>query len=602
MVVSIELLTLDEPPPEPAVRLRPRAVAARVLVHAAWVTLLSVAVVARVGRFGFNPTDQGFILGASWRVLHGEVPHLDVISARPLGSAVLHTIDFALPAPLFLASSFVMMVELAVATIACAALLTRSSPLTWGPLRTGLVAAAALVNLHGFPLMAWHTVDGIFLVSVGWWLLDIGLRSDSAWPRRIGLFLLGFAVMCKQSFMFGVPVGVLLVFLHPARRADPRGGRWWGRLLVDLVCLGAFPLGYLGVVAAAGGLRQAVDQLTGGAGAWGGNLLDFWDSAVGPDQKAVYLLLACLVLAGAAWSLRSRLGGAGVWVRLVPTLVAAAVPLYLLHHATLGYPLLVAVPLLWVFLVTVVVTAIAYREVPWWPLAIGLLAYMASLSWGYNVPALLAGTLVLGTLDLLVRHFPDLPARLPRIAWRVVGSVLGAAALVVAGLSVAAAHDRAPYADLPQGSLTADLGDVTPTLRGVRSNPSVHTYVRQIGDCLRRYPAARVAVLPENAFVYPAFGVRNPLPMDWPVPLELIGDATSRVVAAAGDLDRAGDYLVLFETVSGRALATGAPVPAQVASDAPIVRYSGVEDAIRAELTGRPVTCGSFVGVWSPRP
>ncbi|MFF0148899.1 hypothetical protein ATK36_1952 [Amycolatopsis sulphurea] len=88
------------------------------------VLAVAAGTVARIGRFGFNPSDQGFVLAATWRILHGEIPHVDVVSPRPLGSAYLHVLDFLVPAPLMLASGFVMMAQLSVATIALAALLT----------------------------------------------------------------------------------------------------------------------------------------------------------------------------------------------------------------------------------------------------------------------------------------------------------------------------------------------------------------------------------------------------------------------------------------------------------------------------------------------
>jgi len=51
------------------------------LAHGAWIIGITVAVAYRVARFGFNPTDQGFILAQSWRLLHGEIPHADIVSA-----------------------------------------------------------------------------------------------------------------------------------------------------------------------------------------------------------------------------------------------------------------------------------------------------------------------------------------------------------------------------------------------------------------------------------------------------------------------------------------------------------------------------------------
>jgi hypothetical protein len=72
-----------------APRLTNGALAWRFAAHAAWIAALAGLFAGRAGRFGFGPTDQGFVLSLSWRVLNGAIPHVDLISARPLGSAYL---------------------------------------------------------------------------------------------------------------------------------------------------------------------------------------------------------------------------------------------------------------------------------------------------------------------------------------------------------------------------------------------------------------------------------------------------------------------------------------------------------------------------------
>lgn len=574
------------------------AVAWRVAAHAAWITGLAALLVGRVGRFGFSPTDQGFVLSLSWRVLNGAIPHVDLISPRPLGSAYLHTLDFLLPAPLFIASGFVATVEVIVATVACAALLTRTSPLRWGPLRTLLVAAAAVVNMHTFPMMAWHTIDGILLTAVGWWRLDAGLRSGSAWSRRFGLVLLGFAVMTKQSFMFAVPAGVLLLFLHPSARE--RGVRW-GRTVVDLVFLGSVPLVYAALVTVAGGLRPMIEQLTGGTGVWGENLYAFWragDFVVGDIRRHILMVAACVAVAVILWLARRKLGASAAWLRVVPLAGAAVITIYALAQAGLSYPVTAAVKLLWFFLAVAVLDAVVHKHLPWRSLLIMLLAYMASLSWGYSVPGLLTGTLALGILDLLVRAAPEI--ELKERGWLAPQALLGVAALAAASVLLVNTHDRGQVIDRAQDELTADLGTVTPGMRGIRTTPVTATYVRQIGDCLRRYPAAKVAVFSDNPFAYPAFRLHNPFPLDWPLPLELVADARERMLDTVSKLNREGDYLVLFQTQSLAQLRDAEPVPTHVPVDAPIAIESGMEGQIRDGLTGRKVSCGSFVGVHAP--
>ncbi|MEV6875312.1 hypothetical protein [Amycolatopsis sp. NPDC051128] len=563
-------------------------------------TVLSVAVVARIGRFGFNPSDQGFVLAASWRILHGEIPHVDVVSPRPLGSAYLHVLDFVVPAPLMVASSFVMMAQLSVATIALAALLTGASPLRWGPLRMALVAAAVLVNLNTYPVMAWHTVDGVFLAAVGWWALDHGLRDHPRWARWLGLFCLGFAVIVKQSFAVTVPLGILILTLHPAARA---AGFRWGRFVVDLLWLGAAPLLYFGMVTIGGGLPEALTQLTGGTHTWGENIYQLWtstfaDGSVDPRGYIIAAALGGMLLAG-AWVFRQRLGRASGRLRVLAALATAGVTIGVVVAGRFEHASYWSFAVLWIFLVTAVLDAIVRRQFPWQQLLVVTLAWMSTLSWGYPIPSLLAGTMVLGTLDLLVRAVADL--RAPRVPVpQVLGALAGVVALVAAGLQLERAHDRAPYADLPHWELTAHLGAAAPAMRGVRSNPSVGLYLTQIRDCLARYPASNVAVLPDSPFVYPVFKLHNPFPMDWPLPMEMVDDGKQRMIDTARRLDRQGDYLVLFQAVTAEGLAKGQPLPTYVPPEISTAGHSDVEPRIRAALTGQKISCGSLAGVWSP--
>ena len=66
-----------------------------------WIIALALVVLAAGLHFlysplGFNPTDEGFVLAYSRRVLDGQVPHRDFISIRPAGSAYLHAPELAI--------------------------------------------------------------------------------------------------------------------------------------------------------------------------------------------------------------------------------------------------------------------------------------------------------------------------------------------------------------------------------------------------------------------------------------------------------------------------------------------------------------------------
>lgn len=564
----------------------------RLVAHAAWVAGLAAAVTLGIERFGFSPTDQGFILAQSWRVLQGEVPHRDIVSARPLGSAYLHTVDLLLPGPLLLVSILIATLQLVVMTVVLASFTSGRPIRSWGVLGTGCVAAAALVNVHLFPVHAWHTIDGLFLVAVGMWALDRGLRTDRALIRRVGLFSLGFASITKQSFVPAVLVGVVVLLVDRRRRGPAADGR--RALAADLAVLGAAPVAYALLVAAAGGLGDMIAQLTGGAPATGLRLLLFWNLPT-PLTWIILLPAGAAVLCVALARTPHQ-----PWLRMLVAALAAALGagavVWVVGTGGLERAGDWGVALFWMLAVVIAVDGVALGRVPWRPAALLLLGYMAALSWGYDSPTFLGGSIALLTLELLARDVGPPPVRLP--------SFVGAATAVVlvlgTGVWLWAQHAAAPYRDRPREELTAGLGTAMPALHGIRTTPSTFGYVDQIADCVGRHPAAAVAVFPDNPFVYPALRVANPFPVDWPIPLELVADSRERLAAVADELAARGNYLVLFQTVTDVQLTVGAPVPDRVPLDAPVVDPAGVAPELRARLGGEPITCGSFVGVWAP--
>jgi hypothetical protein len=63
-------------------------------------------------KYGFNPTDEGFVLSSSNRLLHGQIPHVDFSSVRPLGYAYLHIPELLISKKqIFLVSRFVFWFE-----------------------------------------------------------------------------------------------------------------------------------------------------------------------------------------------------------------------------------------------------------------------------------------------------------------------------------------------------------------------------------------------------------------------------------------------------------------------------------------------------------
>jgi hypothetical protein len=386
---------------------------------------------------------------------------------------------------------------------------------------------------------------------------------------------------------------------------------WWRRLVADLLSLGAFPLLYVGVVVAAGGFTAMADQLTGGTPAYGERLLGLWmgDEAdptiIDPPlpELAVFAVAAAILIALQLFAGRlfeGRVAWVGRLASWMFVLGGAAAVLSTVVDGGFTGPSRWADVLWWSAVIAVVANAVTRRRVPWAGLMVLATGFMISLSWGNDTPTLMTGTLALTALVLLADGMPP-PFTWPSglSLWPLTATA-GLALVLLAGQQVVYRHDQHAYLDVAHDRLTADLGAVIPEMRGIRTNPNTFTYVSQMRACIDRFPAGRVAVLPDNTFIYPALRLVNPFPLEWPLPLEVVGDAPERMLATADALNRDGDYLVLFQTVPRQVLAEGGPVPAKVSPDTPIFDYLGLEQAIQSRLTGQVVTCGSFVGKWVP--
>jgi hypothetical protein len=260
---------------------RRAAVALALAALAAWIFL-------SFGHLGFSPTDDGYMLAYSHRLLRGQLPHRDFTSPAPVGSPLLHLLDLFLPLPLLEASRLIAVVEV-IAYSAWLAALTFARPLSrWGPLHVLGAMAAALVNLHVFPLMAWYTIDGLVMASAGFLLVTRGLARGREGPVLLGLLALGTAPLMKQSFFAAPLLGAALVWVALRRR-------------LTVVASAALPMTlYAGVVAVSGGLPELVGELVSVPPPTGASLL-------GPFRSREWggLLALMALVAAARWGLHT---------------------------------------------------------------------------------------------------------------------------------------------------------------------------------------------------------------------------------------------------------------------------------------------------------
>jgi hypothetical protein len=474
-------------------------------VRLAMALVMALAAHFSLSRLGFNPTDDGFILAQSRRLLSGEVPHLDFISIRPVGSALLHIPELLVGADhAFLVSRLVYWLEVATAGWCWLEMLLSATGRKVNAVTAGvLLSMAFMLSSHAFPPMAWHTVDGIWLASLGL----LALRSGGGRVPLLGLALIGGASLCKQNFLPLIPLSIFL----SGRSRDPLA--WLAAL--------SLPLSYGAVVAALGGgldmLRQLVALRT--------------PDAVGPSWSprlawlagaAILGLAACRALGGEAahgargraWATARLLLG---WSLAWGVIAWAGTELDDPHFAFLDRGSFVIAGAS-----TGATLALAWaRRSPLIRPAFILLVLGATsmVSLGYQTMAHVAGPLA------LLLTFACLEAGADRGSESRLIVRLGAvAAFVVIALHWVSARTNYIYNERAASSLTHALDDVWPGGRGLVSNPDMHAVLADLTSCVDQLGGRQYAILVDAPGWWAHARQRNPLPADWPQSIELCNE------------------------------------------------------------------------------
>jgi hypothetical protein len=483
---------------------------------------------------GFAPVDDGFTLAYSRRILEGQVPHRDFIIIRPFISPLLHT-----PFVLFggeytyWVSRFFVWFQFACISWAWVNIFDRAfgNPFDNATkLFVALVSFAA--SVHYFVLTAWHTVDGLFLASIGVWVL---LTQQHKGARIFGYLLIASAYLCKQSFLFVAPLTVLLL-------GDWREKKYWLTITLPAV-------GYCAYLLVTGSLSEAVLQIASQTGFISTGVLSYLNYGTLLGVLAGYcstFLLSASSLPRLSTERAPRYVGAALLTAMPAFFIAVG-----LYRGSLGiisfgiFGMVVGV-------VLYLVSTGAARDGDRTPVVLIalLLAWSASLSVGYNFPALLLGPLftILAAFVYSVRGSLD-----PRFL---------RAALVVAGVAIllgfGVARPYYIYREQPSSELTRSLDGVLPGGRLIYTNPNTYDFLVDLNDATDDVSSRNrtYAIVPDVPGYWVQSRQTNPLPVDWPQPVELGSQHLVDRVTRDLEAER-GEVVVIVQKVHAFYLADG---------------------------------------------
>ncbi|CAN5712603.1 hypothetical protein BH24ACT21_BH24ACT21_05310 [soil metagenome] len=499
--------------------------------------MLGVSTVAHLlfSWMGYNPTDDGFTLAYSRRILEGQVPHRDFIIIRPVVSPLIHTpfILFGGEYTFWLSRLFVWF-QFACISWAWVAVINRAFGHPFGRATRfflALVGFVASANL--FTLTAWHTVDGLFFASLGVWLLATRRHPVT---RSGGYFLIAVSYLCKQSFLFLAPLSLLIL-------GEWREKKYWVSIAAPGLIYGTYLL-------VTGALDEAISQMSSQTGLFSIGVVSYLNYGVALGIVAGF---------GALWLLNLRsttrprvgriLGYAGVALLVLVPACFVAAGFYLASLSTVSYGvfgMLVGAALCHAYAKKTRhadgVDAIDEKSKSRVALLVLALAWSASLSLGANSPLLVLGPLLASLVAFAysARHRLD-----PRVLRGV---------LVVSGVLVLASFGMTRpvyiYNEDPYTELTKPLGGVLPGGRLIYTNPDTYAFMADLDRTVNRISATdkEYAIIPDVPGYWAQAEQTNPLPIDWLFPVELSDQDLIDRVERDLDAER-GETVVIVQKV-----------------------------------------------------
>lgn len=439
---------------------------------------------------GYNPTDDGFTLAYSRRILEGQIPHLDFIIIRPFLSPLLHVPVAVFGGEYtFYLSRFVVWIQLSFIAWIFTFFINKMmgdyfSPLQFVFLSLITFTAAA----HTFPITAWHTIDGLMLISIGF-LLSL---SHKNYNRNLAYIFFAFAYLCKQSFL---PVGIGMLILNKEIKNVQR----WIAFFIP----GFFYLLYLlvnGYAALIEGITQLLSQ-KGLLSVANYYIVSLWF----PAGLVTGFLLSSIIERG------RNTGNIATYNLLAAVLLVIVVSLLTgIFHKTSLF-------IFGIFIAAFIFVARDNKDdllTKLYPeLVVALLALSVSLSLGYPFPVFVAG----GFFMLLLRFIFQKGLKID------MNSNFVIAVSVIIFISFLYGRYNYIYREAPASVINSELSEVMHGMKNIRTNANTYRVLADLNSAVNEIvkDGKQYAIIPENAGFWVKADQQNPISIDWVFKTEL---------------------------------------------------------------------------------
>lgn len=481
-----------------------------------------------VENHGFNPSDDGVVIAQSWRIINGDIPHVDFISIRPVGSGLLHTIHFSGIFPIMISARWFVFFQFFVIA-AILSFLASDIYLKMFNVKLSMLSFSAMfliifsLSSLNYNLYPWTTIDAVFWSVIG---IPFIFQTNRKILNIVGLIIISFAALSRQNFIFFAGISFLYVFyIH---RNKP--------LSAVTICLsGATPFFiYLIFLISNNALGAFITQMTGRTELFETGVLQFGKRFLLAKSSALNVLvifISLLLIFRSKKSIKELFIQKGI-PALLSFVFSFVIIILTFRHFLLDYSDILGLPFeLFYMCFSFGLFSFAiegrFTIIHKYALISLLLAWTSSISLGDNSPVFSLGMLIM-TYFLLAHSV--LKAYPNKIFSNIINRniFLPILAILLFGVTIRS-QQNVNYRDLGHSNLVSGLKNSSPEFGDILTNIRTARYYNELAEIFRTLPDAtnNTVVIPNNAVFYPIMKTTNPMPLDWLQEDEYIGQEES---------------------------------------------------------------------------
>lgn len=492
----------------------------------AWLMFIVICVIFiflnYAGTEGLNPSDDGVILAQSWRIINGEIPHLDFISIRPVGSGVLHSIHFLIPFPLEISARYFVLFQFFIIAFCWVQFFRLKSkfkhklPISY---QISILLIAWIFTIYNYNLFPWTTIDAIFWSSLGFYLIERGFNNRRKFiPLSIGLIAFAMAAISRQTFALIAIFG----WLWTAARLIERK-KWKTGLFA--FAIGSIPLLiYALIIAKNDAGRAFLSQMSGRTEFYKTAIKSFYDHFNLCKIKGLNIFVLTFAIVGGIakfFSIKIRSFFATLPAFKIMFAAETTLILYLLFRSSQYFFSdkldIEKLPFLafWILLdmcalcISVQDKKFSFCTPAWFAL---LIAWVSAISLGDNAPVFCFGILSISIIWLYLNKYQD--TIILKQHWLKFALPILALFFIIIGTR---SQFEVNYRDVPRSKQTHNLNDINSCFGNIMTNENTWNYFHEVDSIIKelKNKNERFCILPDNAIIYPLYRIKNPLSIDW---------------------------------------------------------------------------------------